>query len=134
MVCFGCIPCDSVIIARDGPPPEPPAPLKADEDAMQLRQLLSGRWLVRVSYMQDGQQKELSKTFARKREAEQWQRAMEADRDRGTLHRLTRLTVGEYLTRWLRDLTGVGGRTREDYTNLVRRYLTPALGTRRLAG
>jgi integrase len=41
--------------------------------------------------------------------------------------------VGEYLDRWLRDLTGVGGRTREDYTNLVRRYLKPALGTRRLA-
>jgi integrase len=100
---------------------------------MQLRQLPSGRWLVRVSYMQDGRQKELSKTFPRKRDAEKWQRAQESDRDRGTLDTPTRLTVGEYLDRWLRDLTGVGGRTREDYENITRRYLTPALGTRRLS-
>ena len=100
---------------------------------MKLRQLPSGRWLVRVSYMEDGKQKELSQTFARKREAEKWQRAHEADRDRGSLHTPSQLTVGEYLDRWLRDLTGVGGRTREDYANLVRRYLKPALGTRRLA-
>jgi hypothetical protein len=30
-------------------------------------------------------------------------------------------------------ISPVGGRIREDYTNLVRRYLKPALGTRRLA-
>jgi integrase len=82
--------------------------------------------------MEHGQQREISKTFARRREAEKWQRAHEATRDTGTLRTPTRLTVGEFLAGWLRDLTGVGGRTREDYTNLVRRYLMPALGTQRL--
>ena len=70
---------------------------------MQLRQLPSGRWLVHVSYTENGKQEEHSKTFPRKREAEKYQRAMEADRDRGSLHTPTRLTVGEYLDRWLRD-------------------------------
>jgi integrase len=115
---------------------------------MKITQIPSGRWLVRVSYQLDGKTKELSKTFGKRREAERWQHQMEAGRDGGTLRPPTRDTVGQYLARWLRDLTGVGGRTREDYENIVRRYLgrtaeecraiteryqvVPALGARRL--
>jgi len=116
-----CIPYHSVIYDL---------PNKGDN--MKLRQLPSGRWLVRVSYMDHGRQREISKTFPRRREAEKWQRAHEATRDTGTLRVPTRLTVGEFLGGWLRDLTSVGGRTREDYTNIVRRYLMPALGAQRL--
>ena len=61
---------------------------------MKLRQLPSGRWLVRVSYMEDGRQREVSKTFSTKRQAEQWQAHQTTDRDTGALRRPSRLTVG----------------------------------------
>jgi integrase len=99
---------------------------------MKLRQLPSGRWLVRVSFMEDGRQKEISKTFTKRREAESWQRRHELSKEDGVFRRPSKITVGAYLDRWLRDLTGPGGRTREDYENISRRYLIPALGGQRL--
>ncbi len=90
---------------------------------MKIKQLPSGRWLVRVSYQENGETREVSKTFPKRRDAEKWQRHHEVSRDAGTLRRPSRQTTGQYLSRWLRDLTGVGGRTREDYENIVRRYL-----------
>lgn len=115
---------------------------------MKIKQLPSGRWLVRISLQEDGKTREMSKTFPKRRDAEKWQRHNEVSRDAGTLRRPSRQTTGQYLSRWLRDLTGVGGRTREDYENIVRRYLgrtreeceqvtarygvSPALGLRQL--
>jgi integrase len=117
---------------------------------VKITQLPSGRWLVRISYQEDGKTREMSKTFPRLRDAEKYQRHHETARDSGTLRPPTRDTVGQYLQKWLRDLQGVGGRTREDYENIVRRYLgrtsaecraiterygiEPALGMRRLSG
>jgi integrase len=116
--------------------------------AVKIKQLPSGRWLVRISYQEDGVTREVSKTFSKRRDAEKWQRHHEVARDTGTLQPPSRQTVGAYLVRWLRDLTGIGGRTREDYENIVRRYLgrtreecdaitrryglSPAVGVRRL--
>jgi integrase len=120
MVCFCSIPCDSVY------PVAPEAPVK-------IKQLPSGRWLVRVSYMQDGKQKEISKTFTRRREAEAWQRHHEVNRDAGTFRRPSRMTVDAYLDQWLREVQGrIDDRTRRDHEGICERYLRPALGTRRL--
>jgi hypothetical protein len=68
----------------------------------------------------DGRPRELSQTFSKRRDAEKWQRHHEVSRDAGTLRRPSRQTTGQYLSRWLHDLTGIGGRTREDDENIVR--------------
>jgi integrase len=99
---------------------------------MRIVQLPSGKWQVRVSYQEDGRQREISKSFSRRREAEAWQRQHEVDRDHGRLRRPSRQPLQAYLEHWLRTLTGIGGRTFEDYANISRRYLIPALGRRRL--
>lgn len=99
---------------------------------MKIAKLPSGKWQVRVSYQEDGKQREISRSFGRRRDAEAWQRHHEVDRDHGRLRRPSRQALGDYLDHWLRTLTGVGGRTHEDYTNITRRYLVPALGRRRL--
>jgi integrase len=55
-------------------------------------------------------------------------------RDRGVSPALSRETVDEWVTKWLRDhCTDVSARTRVGYEDLFRRYLTPDLRGRKIA-
>lgn len=56
------------------------------------------------------------------------------DRDTGEIVEPSKLTVGAFLDRWIKDAaTGrVRARTLDDYQAIIRRYLKPAFGGRRL--
>lgn len=70
-----------------------------------------------------------------KREAQQELAKLVADLARGTYVEPTRLTVAEYLERWLADYAkpNVAPKTFERYEGIVRNHLVPALGSVPLA-
>lgn len=70
-----------------------------------------------------------------KREAQQELAKLVADLARGTYVEPTRLTVAEYLERWLADYAkpNVAPKTFERYEGIVRNHLIPALGSVPLA-
>jgi integrase len=90
------------------------------------------KWLARVSRQIGGKQKETAKRFRLKSDAERWGREQKGRIERGRFVRPSRQAVNGYLEHWLTTLHDVGGRTREDYANITRRYLLPALGSYRL--
>jgi integrase len=95
-------------------------------------------WVVRVSLGRDGTGKRryLSRTVhGTKRDAEQCLHAALRERDLGTLVAAHGLTLDTYLDRWLaaKGQGGVRARTYEDYAAVLRRYMRPVLGARRLA-
>lgn len=90
------------------------------------------KWLARVSRQVEGKQRESAKRFRLKADAERWEREQKGHVERGTFVKPSRQTVSAYLDQWLTTLHDVGGRTREDYTGITRRYLLPAFGSYRL--
>jgi len=69
-----------------------------------------------------------------KEEARRNKRKAEADADQGLVFDAGKLTVAEYLDRWLKDSVqgSVRRSTYESYRRQVRRYITPTLGRVRL--
>jgi len=97
-----------------------------------------GRWLVSVYVGRDGSGKRTDKTRTvrgTKREAERVLREMLRRKDAGEPLEPTRITVGEYLDRWLEAAAGprVRPRTFEGYRYLLARHVRPRLGRERLA-
>ncbi len=91
-----------------------------------------GRWVGVLSLGADGsgRRKRVVVYAASKTEALEKLRRVQADADAGRLAEADRLTVGEYLRRWL-DHTAknrVRDATWERYRQLVELYLTPILG------
>jgi integrase len=96
------------------------------------------RYRVRVSYQARDplsgktRQRELERWFRTSAEARAWQVQHEHARNEGRLRKPKRQTLDQFLDQWLAGLTGIAGRTLEDYQNLTRRYWRPTLGERRL--
>ncbi len=96
-------------------------------------------WWVQVEVGQDpatGKRKRHFKGgFRTKREAEAYKAQVLADLQRGAFVEPAKITVGEFLERWLRDYAEVSVRlsTLESYRALVRRHLIPTLGATPLA-
>lgn len=80
-----------------------------------------------------GQRHRRSGTFRTRKEAEAAMAQWIADVERGTTIEPTRLTVAEYLARWLDALEGVEPATHERYEALSRLHVAPTLGGRLLA-
>jgi integrase len=80
-----------------------------------------------------GERRRRSGTFRTRKEAESQMAQWIADGERGMAIAPSRLTVGEYLQRWLDALEGVEPPTRRRYADLVRLHIAPQLGGRLLA-
>ena len=94
-------------------------------------------WLVRIYLGRDGagKRKYLNKTVqGNKKHAEQQLTKLLRERDVGTLVEPSETTLDAYLERWLEGVarTRVRENTYEDYRFLMRRYVRPVLGNRRL--
>ncbi len=80
--------------------------------------------------------KRLRTTKKTKAEADDWLTAMKYERNAGTPMNLEadKMTFGEYLDRWLRDVVkgSVARHTYKDYEGKVRLHLQPTLGRVRL--
>jgi len=94
-----------------------------------IRQRPSGRWQVRYRGP-DGLMRSAPETFARKSEAEQYLRLLEARIHRGewTDPRLAKVTLAAYASEWIAQRPGLRPRTIELYDSLLKNYLTPGLG------
>lgn len=95
-------------------------------------------WLVRVprGTTVDGTRKYLNKTIhGTKRQAQEWLTKTLHDISSGTFAEPTKQTVAMYMADWLTSVAQprLGPRSFDDYTNLTRRYIVPALGDRRLS-
>jgi integrase len=75
--------------------------------------------------------RQVSKTFKTKAEARRYASAVETDRDRGVAvdPRSSRVTFGDYSTRWLDSRHDLRPRTRDDYAVLLKVHLVPAFGS-----
>lgn len=94
-------------------------------------------WLVRIYLGRDaqGKRKYLNKTVqGNKKHAERTRTKLLRERDVGTLVEPSETTLDAYLDCWLEGVakTRVRESTYDDYTFLMRRYVRPALGKRRL--
>lgn len=95
-------------------------------------------WLVRVYMGTDanGKRKYHNRTVhGTKKDAERYLAQVLRDRDLGLFVEPTRQTVNEYLDRWLSEVVKqrVRPRTYHDYESLLKRYVRPVLGARRLS-
>jgi integrase len=94
-----------------------------------IRRLPSGRWQVRL---QGGvtQFVAVPGTFARRREAEAWVAAVQADLARGEWVDVEagRTPFGSYATPWLEQHPQLSERTRERYESVLRLQLLPVFG------
>lgn len=105
--------------------------------AGQIQKRGDRKWLVRVFAGRDGRGRRTyrSKTVhGTKKDADRELREMQGRRDRGVLGAPTRMTLDEYLDRWLEAAAKprIGPRTFEDYQYLLGRHVRPVLGGRRL--
>lgn len=91
----------------------------------------NGRWRARY---RGPDQKERSRHFERKVDAERWARAQVAKLDRGewTNPELGRLTVGEYAREWLNGKVRIRPSTRLMYDVVLRNQVLPTWGSVRL--
>ena len=94
---------------------------------------LAREWLVRVyrGRSADGRRRYLNKTIhGTKRQAQQWLTKTLHDITGGSFAEPSRRTVGGFLDNWLVSIAKqrLGPRSFTDYTNLIRRYIRPALG------
>ncbi|HTF32786.1 MAG TPA: site-specific integrase [Myxococcota bacterium] len=92
-------------------------------------------WLVRISSSTDGKRSFHNHTVhGTKRDAERYLNAALRSRDLGTFVEPARMTVDAYLDKWLETAARprVRPRTFQDYAWLLRQYVRPALGARRL--
>jgi integrase len=93
-----------------------------------------GRWMGRYTvHTADGPKQRAVYGKTREEASQKLTKAM-ADRDRGIVHDAGKLSVGEYLDRWLSDSVRdtVRQRTYERYEQLVRVHIVPALGRTKL--
>lgn len=103
-----------------------------------MTQRAPGSWTMRfdLGIAPDGKRKQKTVTFrGTKREAEREMTRLLNEFHNGTLVEPGRLTVGEYLRRWLTDYArgNVGVKTYERYAEIVEKHLIPALGHHPLA-
>lgn len=95
------------------------------------------KWLVRwfVGTSESGKRRYASKTIrGTKRDAQQHLNSVLRSQDLGTYVEPTRIALDAYLDRWLEQSarTRVSPRTFEDYKKLLKRYVRPEIGPRRL--
>lgn len=95
------------------------------------------RYLVRVYQGRDtnGKRRYFSRQIkGTRRDAQKLLTATLRDMDTGTFVEPTKLTVKEYLERWLKDAARprVSRRTGNGYAGIVERYISPSLGAQRL--
>lgn len=99
------------------------------------------RWKLRVHIGRDeyGRQRFVRRTFRLKKDAEAEARRLEDQRDHGTLRERSKVTLNQYLRRWLKVKAGeIRARTLWDYRGVIRRYVekppdgAPAIGLMRL--
>ncbi len=95
------------------------------------------RYLVRVYQGRDtnGKRRYFSRQIkGTRRDAQKLLTATLRDMDTGTFVEPTKLTVKEYLERWLKDAARprVSRRTANGYAGIVERYILPSLGLQRL--
>lgn len=97
-----------------------------------VRQRASGRWQARYPGP-DGLIRPAPHTFVSKRDAEQWLTLTEAAMLRGDWidPMLSRITLAEYGTRWIRERS-LGVRTREEHDRTFRLHVVPFLGRKTL--
>ena len=78
--------------------------------------------------------REVTKTFATKALAQQWERNSRTDVDRGTFVKIQpgRTTVGEWAQVWLAGLVRPTASTRYRYQGILRTHILPRWGSRRL--
>ncbi len=93
------------------------------------------KWLVRwfVSVDANGKRRYSSKiVHGTKRDAQTYLNSVLRNRDLGTYVEPNRITLANYLDRWLRSKHSVSPRTRETYELILRKHVRPVLGSRRL--
>lgn len=96
-----------------------------------VRQLPSGRWQARYRGP-DGQDHAAPRTFANRREAEQFLALVEADiaRDRWVLPDARRTTIGEWAEQWFDSANrSWKPKTRHTYRSVLDRIVLPTFGT-----
>ena len=93
------------------------------------------KWLVRwyVSVDAKGKRRYSSKiVHGTKRDAQSFLNSVLRNQDLGTYVEPNKMTLDEYLDRWLRSKHSVSARTRETYEFVLRKHVRPVLGPRRL--
>jgi hypothetical protein len=96
------------------------------------------KWLVRIFLGRDpdtGKRRYHNHTVqGSKKDAERYRTAAHRDRDLGTFVEPARMSLNSYLDKWLETAAKprVGPRTFQDYTWLLKKYVRPTLGERRL--
>ena len=103
-----------------------------DRGTGSVRKLPSGRWQARV--LVNGKHVSLG-SFAQKADANAALRASLAAQDAGTWvdPREGRVAFGTYASEWVASRHDLAMRTRQDYEDLLRLYLTPVFGATALA-
>ncbi len=79
-----------------------------------------------------GRRKQIKRTFRTAREAEAWERQVRVEIDRGEYLQPTKVTVAEYLPRWLAAAAHLRPSSRARYAQVIGR-IAPALGSIPLA-
>ncbi len=84
----------------------------------------NGRWRARY---RDPSGRERARHFTRKIDAERWLVSMESTKHRGEWvdPAMSRITVGDWSTRWLQGQSQLKPQTRERYRNIVRVQILP---------
>jgi integrase len=89
------------------------------------------RYQVRVDLGRDprtGKRRQISATFRLLKDAERWERARLADRDRGITPTFDRRPLAEYLYDWLNKRRGLRDSSRLLYRRRIANYIEPYLG------
>src|SRR5438552_2692904 len=94
-------------------------------------------WLVRIFLgrnPQTGKREYHNATIKGKKEAKRYYRQKMQEIDMGTFVKPSKMTVSEYLDQWLTVAAKprLRERTFADYEDLVRRYIRPAIGKKKL--
>lgn len=94
-------------------------------------------WLVRIFLGRDAKGKQMfhRKTIhGTKKDAETYRNKVARDRDMGTFIEPAVLAVKDYLDKWLKTAARprLRERTHDDYSELLKRYVRPSLGEKRL--
>lgn len=77
--------------------------------------------------------KRIGKTFTTREECKIWIRQILNLKDQGLTHSTSRITVEEYLSRWIKAYTpNLRSTTGSEYARYVHQYIIPALGTIKL--
>ncbi len=91
-----------------------------------------GRWRARH---RDPSGRELSRHFARKIDAQHWLNSLTTEIANGSYvdRSLSRITVGEWSSKWLETKTNLKATTRRDYESLLKAHIEPRWGSLALA-